>query len=93
MKTCHLQVKSHVFYVGFNAEIIVSILSSLGYLVYILMIYKVDGEIIRNKLQVLNVTLEKRMDALSKELNRDKNSDILRDYCLKGMTGVSYFLN
>lgn len=36
----------------------------------------------RNKLQVLNVTLEKCMDTLSKEFMRDRSSDILRDYVL-----------
>ena len=35
-----------------------------GYFAYILMVYKVDSEIIRNKLQVLNVTLEDYVDTL-----------------------------
>lgn len=61
-----------------------------GYFVYILMVYKVDSEIIGNKLQVLNVTLENYVDTLLKKLTRDRNSDILRDCVL---LDVGYFLN
>ena len=61
----------------FSAGMVLSVSSILGYFVYILMIFEVDSEIIRSKLQVLNVILEKYVVALSEEHARHRSSDIL----------------
>lgn len=73
-KTCQLQVKSNIFYIVSEAEMLVFILSSLGCFVYILTICALVKSLeINFKYQI--ITLRKCMDSLSKEFTGDRNSD------------------